>query len=109
MLCGRSREGQQQEEEEEKEKQWECSSGHGSQCGDGQCSNVVERMRSTAHRAGVAHPYLDLNYEATGRVAYVFAGYGKINAERLRSIQVAVDPNGVFSASGLWRGFVKVI
>jgi hypothetical protein len=71
-------------------------------------NNVIERMRSAAHRAQVAHPYLYLNYAAAGRAADVFAGYGKENVDRLKAIQGVVDPNGVFSASGLWRGFMKL-
>lgn len=71
-------------------------------------NNVIERLRSTASREGVAHPYLYLNYAAAGRAAEVFAGYGSSNGERLRAIQVALDPAGVFSASGLWRGFMKL-
>lgn len=70
--------------------------------------NVVERTRSAAYREGVAHPYLYLNYAAAGRSAEVFAGYGEAHADRLRTIQAAVDPEGIFTASGLWRGFMKL-
>lgn len=71
--------------------------------------NVIERTQSAAKHAGVAHPYLYLNYAAAGRSADVFAGYGQENAKRLQSIQRAVDPNGVFTANGLWRGFMKLL
>ena len=46
--------------------------------------NVVERTRSAARRTGVAHPYLYINYAATGRADEVFARYGEDNLARLR-------------------------
>lgn len=70
---------------------------------------IVERIRSAARRAEVAHPYLYINYAAAGRADEVFAGYGEKNLERLRETQRAVDPDGVFTANGLWRGFMKLI
>lgn len=70
--------------------------------------NVVERMRSVARQAGVAHPYMYLNYASAGDAEKVFSGYGAANVERLKSIQAAVDPQGIFTASGLWRGFMKL-
>ena len=71
-------------------------------------TNVVQRTRSAARRAGVAHPYVYLNYAAAGRAEEVFAGYGQENVDRLREIQAAVDSDGVFTANGLWRGFMKL-
>lgn len=70
--------------------------------------NVVERTRSAARRAGVHHPYQYLNYGSAGEADAIFSGYGDANVERLRTIQAAVDPEGVFTASGLWRGFMKL-
>lgn len=72
-------------------------------------TNVVERTSSVARALGVAHPYLYINYAAGGRADEVFAGYGEENAQRLRKIQRSVDPAGVFTANGLWRGFMKLL
>lgn len=71
-------------------------------------NNVIGRMRSAAQSAGVAHPYMYLNYASAGRAHDVFEGYGAANVERLKSIQKQVDPHGVFTANGLWRGFMKL-
>jgi len=49
-----------------------------------------------------------MNYAWTGQADKVFAGYGESNAERLREIQRAVDPRGIFTLRGLWRGFMKL-
>lgn len=70
--------------------------------------NVVERTRSAAKKAGFAHPYLYVNYAAAGRAGEVFAGYGEESLARLRRIQAEVDPAGLFTANGLWRGFMKL-
>ena len=70
--------------------------------------NVVERTKSVPRRAGVAHPYLYINYAAAGRADEVFAGYGGANLRRLRRVQKEFDPDGVFAASGLWRVFMKL-
>lgn len=70
--------------------------------------NVVERARSAARRAGVFHPYKYLNYGSAGDADSIFSGYGAVNAKRLRNVQAAVDPRGIFTANGLWRGFMKL-
>lgn len=72
-------------------------------------SNVVERTRLAAEELGVAHPYLYINYAATGRADEVFAGYGEGNLERLRRIQREFDADGIFTSSGLWKGFMKLL
>lgn len=55
---------------------------------------------------GVFHPFVYINYANQGQD--VFSGYGEENKQRLIAIQTRVDPLGIFTSSGLWRGFFKV-
>ena len=65
-----------------------------------------------ADRAGAAeepdvlHPFVYINYANKGDD--VFAGYGEDNKKRLIAIQKNIDPYGIFTSSGLWRGFFKL-
>ncbi|GME33568.1 putative FAD binding domain protein [Neofusicoccum parvum] len=72
-------------------------------------TNVLDRINSAAEALGVDHPYRYINYAMDGQADEVFAGYGHANAQRLREIQRAVDPRGVFTSNGLWRGFMKLL
>ncbi|KAL3431571.1 hypothetical protein BDV09DRAFT_206526 [Aspergillus tetrazonus] len=71
--------------------------------------NTISRIQEVAERLGVANPYLYINYVSAQQAPDVFAGYGHKNAQRLREIQRAVDPRGVYTSHGLWRGFVKLV
>ncbi|KAL3452687.1 hypothetical protein BJX65DRAFT_292700 [Aspergillus insuetus] len=71
--------------------------------------NTISRIRQAAERLGVTNRYLYLNYASAQQASEVFAGYGEENMHRLRGIQRAVDPRGVYTSRGLWRGFVKLI
>jgi aryl-alcohol dehydrogenase-like predicted oxidoreductase len=71
--------------------------------------NTISRIQEVAERLGVANPYLYINYVSAQQAPDVFAGYGDKNVQRLREIQRAVDPRGVYTSHGLWRGFVKLL
>ena len=58
--------------------------------------NVVDRKRSVARHAGVAHPYLYIDYASAGRADEVFAGYSGAELQRLRRVQREVNPDSVF-------------
>ncbi|KAJ9374490.1 CAZyme family AA7 [Paecilomyces variotii] len=70
--------------------------------------NIIRRLQAVARDTGVGHRYIYINYASAAQVHDVFAGYGEDNAQRLRDIQRAVDPQGIFTSHGLWRGFVKL-
>lgn len=72
-------------------------------------TNTLNRIKSAAEELGVAHPYRYMNYAMASQADEIFAGYGDGNAQRLREIQRAVDPSGVFTSQGLWRGFIKLL
>lgn len=71
-------------------------------------ANVVERLNGTAQDLGVANRYKYINYASAAQAGQIFPGYGDENMQRLKSIQKAVDTRGVFTAEGLWHGFVKL-
>ncbi|KAJ5342508.1 hypothetical protein N7541_011632 [Penicillium brevicompactum] len=71
--------------------------------------NIIERLNGTAQDMGIANRYKYMNYASAAQVDSIFAGYGDENAEKLKQIQRAVDPRGIFASTGLWRGFVKLI
>ncbi|KAL4816662.1 FAD binding domain protein [Aspergillus spinulosporus] len=71
--------------------------------------NTIARIREAAERLGVANRYLYINYASAQQADGVFAGYGEENVQRLKAIQRAVDPRGVYTSKGLWRGFVKLL
>ena len=70
--------------------------------------NTVNRVKSLAREYNVSSDFTYMNYAWTGQADEVFAGYGESNAKRLREIQKAVDPRGIFTLRGLWRGFMKL-
>lgn len=70
--------------------------------------NVIDRVKSAALTHGMARDYRYMNYAWAGQADEVFASYGEANAQRLRDIQEGVDPQGVFTRHGLWRGFMKL-
>ncbi|KAF4535233.1 FAD binding domain containing protein [Lasiodiplodia theobromae] len=72
-------------------------------------ANTIARIESAAKELGVAHPYRYINYARKGEAEEVFAGYGEANVQRLKEIQRAVDPDGVFTSHGLWTGFMKLL
>ncbi|KAL2882277.1 hypothetical protein SGCOL_002546 [Colletotrichum sp. CLE4] len=72
-------------------------------------ANVLSRMESFAQESEIAHPYLYINYASAAQTDKIFAGYGEENVRRLKAVAGEVDPDGVFSSEGLWRGFVKLL
>ncbi|RDW67425.1 FAD-binding oxidoreductase [Aspergillus mulundensis] len=71
--------------------------------------NTVARIREVAEGLGVANRYMYINYASAAQAADVFDGYGEENVRRLQGVQRAVDPRGVYTSTGLWRGFVKLL
>lgn len=72
-------------------------------------NNVITRVNATAQDLGVASRFKYMNYASAAQTNSVFAGYGDENVQRLKSIQKTVDPRGIFTSKGLWRGFVKLV
>ena len=72
-------------------------------------ANVVKRLNGTAQDLGVANRYKYINYASAAQASEIFPGYGDESVQRLKSIQKAVDPRGIFTAEGLWNGFVKLL
>lgn len=72
-------------------------------------TNTLNRLKSAAEELGVTHPYLYMNYAMAGQADQIFAGYGEDNVQRLKEIQAAIDPTGVFTSQGLWRGYIKLL
>lgn len=68
---------------------------------------VIGGMKTAALDLGVYHPYIYLNYAKSDQD--VFSGYGEHNRRRLIEIQKSVDPNGIFTSQGLWRGYFKLV
>ena len=68
--------------------------------------SYIAEFRQAAENLGFFHPFIYINYANKGQD--VFSGYGEKNRQRLAKIQKAVDPDGVFTSSGLWTGFFKV-
>lgn len=66
----------------------------------------VARATQASADAGLAHPWLYVNYAYTSQEP--FASYGDENHARLKAIQKAVDPRGVFSSQGLSKGYFKL-
>ncbi|KAI1289034.1 FAD-binding domain-containing protein [Xylaria venustula] len=69
-------------------------------------NRFIDSFRQAAKSLNVLHPFVYINYANKGQD--VFSGYGEDNKKRLLAIQQAVDPRGVFTSSGLWRGFFKL-
>lgn len=66
----------------------------------------VTRATQASVDAGKDHPWLYVNYAYTSQNP--FASYGDENHARLKAIQKAVDPQGVFSSQGLSKGYFKL-
>ncbi|RAK96474.1 FAD-binding oxidoreductase [Aspergillus ibericus CBS 121593] len=71
--------------------------------------NTIARIQAAAESLGVANRYLYINYASAQQEDEIFPGYGEENERRLKEIQRAVDPRGVYTSQGLWRGFVKLL
>ena len=71
--------------------------------------NTIRRIREAAETLDVAHPFLYINYASAAQASEVFSGYGTENMQKLRDIQRAVDPRGIFTSRGLWSGFAKLL
>jgi FAD/FMN-containing dehydrogenase len=71
--------------------------------------NTIQKLTSAAEKLGVANRYRYINYASAAQTDEVFPGYGGENMQRLKQIQMAVDPKGVFTSKGLWRGFRKLL
>lgn len=71
-------------------------------------TNVVDRVKAAAVELGVSHPYLYVGYARAGQERDVFAGYGEENLQRLKEVQKSLDPSGVFTSHGLWKGHMKL-
>jgi FAD/FMN-containing dehydrogenase len=76
---------------------------------DRMTAKTIERLNATANNLGVANRYKYINYASAAQADTVFSGYGNENLQRLQKIQKAVDPRGIFTSKGLWRGFVKLL
>ncbi|KAF7593567.1 hypothetical protein BBP40_011187 [Aspergillus hancockii] len=72
-------------------------------------ANVIRRLKTVAEGLGVANRYLYINYASAAQTDKVFASYGEESLQRLKEVQRAVDPRGIFTSQGLWRGFVKLM
>ena len=68
--------------------------------------DFTAEFRKAAESLNAFHPFVYINYANKGQD--VFAGYGKDNQRRLIKTQQALDPQGVFTSSGIWTGFFKV-
>jgi FAD/FMN-containing dehydrogenase len=71
-------------------------------------ANTIRRLEAAAKDLDVANRYLYVNYASAAQEDAVFAGYGEKNVRKLKDIQRAVDPHGIFTSKGLWRGFFKL-
>ncbi|KAJ8071879.1 hypothetical protein OCU04_002187 [Sclerotinia nivalis] len=69
-------------------------------------SRFMASFKQAAEELNVLHPFVYINYANKGDD--VFGGYGEENKQRLIAIQKNIDPFGIFTSSGLWRGFFKV-
>ena len=65
------------------------------------------RSVNAAKEMGLWNRYLYINYCKEDQDP--FASYGEENASRLRKIQRKVDKEGIFTSSGLNRGYFKLL
>jgi hypothetical protein len=70
-------------------------------------ARFLQRYQVAARELGLYHPFVYVNYADKGQD--VFSSYGERNKRRLIEIQRSVDPMGVFTSKGLWRGFFKLL
>ncbi|CAJ0545086.1 Ff.00g085590.m01.CDS01 [Fusarium sp. VM40] len=68
--------------------------------------DFIASFQEAAKSLNAFHPFIYINYANKGQD--VFEGYGEANHKRLTEVQKALDPQGVFTSSGLWMGFFKV-
>ncbi|KAI1776587.1 FAD-binding domain-containing protein [Hypoxylon cercidicola] len=66
----------------------------------------IGEFRQAAESLDKFHPFIYINYANKGQD--VFSGYGEENKQKLIAIQKEIDPEGIFTSTGLWRGFFKV-
>lgn len=69
---------------------------------------TVQKVKALAEKLGVANRYCYINYASKAQTDEIFPGYGDQNLKKLKQIQKAVDPQGVFTSKGLWTGFRKL-
>jgi hypothetical protein len=67
---------------------------------------VIQGIKSVAVSENADHPYIYINYAKYDQDP--FSSYGDQNRKRLTEIQTSVDPSGIFTSRGLWRGFFKL-
>jgi hypothetical protein len=65
---------------------------------------MTDRANATAYAQGLGNRFIYQNYAALEQD--VFAGYGEVNAERLRVVSERYDPNGVWQK--LQPGYFKL-
>ncbi|GFF24208.1 hypothetical protein IFM58399_00576 [Aspergillus lentulus] len=70
-------------------------------------ARFLQRYQVAARELGLYHPFVYVNYADKGQD--VFSSYGERNKRRLIEIQRSIDPMGVFTSNGLWRGFFKLL
>lgn len=84
--------------------------GWSSAADDAAMYDFAERFRARSETAatemGLLNRFLYINYCKEDQDP--FGGYGEENRQRLRSIQAKVDPEGIFTSSGLNRGYFKL-
>jgi hypothetical protein len=68
---------------------------------------TFSRMEAKAKELNVWHPFRYLNYVNDFQVQEVWEGYG-VSINKLKEIQEAVDPDGVFTQRGLVSGIFQV-
>lgn len=71
-------------------------------------TNIADRLKKAAIDLGVYNPYMYVGYARSDQDDEVFAGYGMENLMRLKAVQKSVDPRGIFTSSGLWKGHMKL-
>ena len=69
-------------------------------------TRFMDGFKAAAKELDVLHPFVYMNY--ANKEDDVFTGYGEDNKQRLIAIQRDIDPYGIFTSSGLWRGFFKL-
>ncbi|KAI1454351.1 hypothetical protein F4805DRAFT_323519 [Annulohypoxylon moriforme] len=68
--------------------------------------SFITEFKRAAENLNAFHPFIYINYANKGQD--VFSSYGEHNRQRLTEIQQSIDPDGIFTSSGLWTGFFKV-
>jgi len=69
-------------------------------------NKVIQEIKSVAVSENADHPYIYINYAKYDQDP--FTSYEEQNRKRLTEIQSSVDPHGIFTSRGLWRGFFKL-